>query len=57
MKIGCLTSLKKLLSNGHQHGHLVDPVIGGLTYNGYFLKVPEIIGTGADDAFLKTCEN
>lgn len=39
-------------------GHLVDPVIGGLTYNGYFLDVPETIGIGAeaDEEFLKTCE-
>ncbi len=40
-------------------GHLVDPVIGGLTYNGYFLDVPETIGIGAepDPEFLKTAEN
>ncbi|MNL61189.1 L-Ala-D/L-Glu epimerase [compost metagenome] len=39
-------------------GHLVDPVIGGLTYNGYFLDVPETSGIGADatPAFLKNCE-
>ena len=39
-------------------GHLVDPVIGGLTYDGYFLDVPETIGIGADadEEFLKTCE-
>lgn len=40
-------------------GHLVDPVVGGLTYDGYLLDVPETIGIGADadEAFLKTCEN
>lgn len=39
-------------------GHLVDPAIGGLTYNGYFLEVPESpgIGADADPEFLKTCE-
>lgn len=39
-------------------GHLVDPVIGGLTYDGYFLDVPDTIGIGADadEEFLKTCE-
>ncbi|MBB2150728.1 mandelate racemase/muconate lactonizing enzyme family protein [Pedobacter gandavensis] len=39
-------------------GHLIDPVIGGLTYDGYFLEVPESpgIGADADPAFLKTCE-
>ncbi len=40
-------------------GHLVDPVIGGLTYNGYFLTVPDTIGIGADadESFLKQCES
>jgi o-succinylbenzoate synthase len=40
-------------------GHLVDPAVGGLTFNGYFLTVPETIGIGADadEAFLKTCES
>ncbi|PWS25964.1 dipeptide epimerase [Pedobacter yonginense] len=40
-------------------GHLVDPVVGGLTYNGYFLDVPESHGLGAepDEEFLKTCES
>jgi L-alanine-DL-glutamate epimerase-like enolase superfamily enzyme len=39
-------------------GHLVDPVIGGLTYDGYFLSVPDSpgIGADADPAFLKSCE-
>ncbi|MDB5022162.1 MAG: dipeptide epimerase [Pedobacter sp.] len=39
-------------------GHLVDPVVGGLTYDGYFLDVPNAIGIGADadPGFLKKCE-
>lgn len=39
-------------------GHLVDPVIGGLTYDGFMLDVPETIGIGADadQQFLDTCE-
>lgn len=40
-------------------GHLVDPVKGGLTYDGFILTVPDIIGIGADadEEFLKTCES
>ncbi|MNR24237.1 L-Ala-D/L-Glu epimerase [compost metagenome] len=40
-------------------GHLVDPVVGGLTYNGYFLDVPDEIGIGAeaDEFFLEKCES
>ncbi len=40
-------------------GHLVDPVTGGLTYDGYFLTVPDTIGIGADadESFLKQCES
>jgi len=40
-------------------GHLADPVIGGLTYDGYLLDVPESIGIGADadEEFLKTCQS
>ncbi|MCX2575013.1 mandelate racemase/muconate lactonizing enzyme family protein [Pedobacter sandarakinus] len=40
-------------------GHLVDPVVGGLTYNGYFLDVPDEVGIGAeaDEFFLETCES
>ncbi|MFC3562499.1 mandelate racemase/muconate lactonizing enzyme family protein [Pedobacter jamesrossensis] len=40
-------------------GHLVDPVVDGLTYNGYFLDVPETPGIGAeaDEFFLEKCEN
>lgn len=39
-------------------GHLIDPVTGGLTYDGYFLDLPETpgIGADADEEFLKTCE-
>jgi hypothetical protein len=40
-------------------GHLVDPVVGGLTYNGYMLSLPDTIGIGADadEAFLENCES
>jgi L-alanine-DL-glutamate epimerase-like enolase superfamily enzyme len=40
-------------------GHLVDPVTGGLTYDGYLLSVPDGIGIGADadETFLKSCEH
>lgn len=39
-------------------GHLVDPVIGGLTYEGFMLSVPDAPGIGAeaDEDFLETCE-
>lgn len=39
-------------------GHLVDPVIGGVTYEGYFLDIPDTpgIGADADENFLKNCE-
>lgn len=39
-------------------GHLVDPVIGGLSYAGYFLDVPDTpgIGADADPEFLATCD-
>lgn len=40
-------------------GHLVDPTVGGLTYNGYFLTVPDTpgIGADADEHFLQSCES
>lgn len=40
-------------------GHLEDPVIGGLTYKGFFLDIPETPGIGADAdmQFLKKCES
>ena len=40
-------------------GHLVDPVIGGLTYEGFMLEVPDTPGIGAevDAEFLATCES
>lgn len=40
-------------------GHLVDPVIGGLTYQGFMLAVPDAPGIGAeaDEEFLKTCDS
>ncbi len=39
-------------------GHLTDPVIGGVQFNGYNLEVPDEPGIGADisEEFLKTCE-
>ncbi|RZA02482.1 MAG: dipeptide epimerase [Sphingobacteriaceae bacterium] len=39
-------------------GHKEDPVIGGVTYNGYFLDIDDTPGVGADadDAFLEKCE-
>jgi L-alanine-DL-glutamate epimerase-like enolase superfamily enzyme len=39
-------------------GHLADPVVGGLTYKGFFLELPEKPGIGADanEEFLKSCE-
>lgn len=39
-------------------GHRVDPVVGGVQFNGYFLEVPESPGIGADidEGFLKDCE-
>lgn len=38
-------------------GHKVDPVIGGVTYNGYNVELPDGIGIGADveAGFLKEC--
>lgn len=39
-------------------GHLVDPCIGGVTYDGYKLNIADApgIGADADDVFLKNCE-
>jgi L-alanine-DL-glutamate epimerase-like enolase superfamily enzyme len=39
-------------------GHKTDPVIAGVQYNGFLLKVPEApgIGADADEAFLQTLE-
>jgi L-alanine-DL-glutamate epimerase-like enolase superfamily enzyme len=39
-------------------GHKVDPCIGGVTYDGYFLNIDDSIGIGADadDAYLDGCE-
>ncbi|MES2269177.1 MAG: dipeptide epimerase [Bacteroidota bacterium] len=39
-------------------GHLVDPCIGGVTYDGYKLNISDAIGIGAnaDEEFLKRCE-
>lgn len=40
-------------------GHLVDPVVGGLTYEGFMLDVPDTPGIGAeaDEFFLEKCES
>lgn len=39
-------------------GHLMDPVKGGVTYEGFFLDIPDTpgIGADADEEFLKSCE-
>ena len=39
-------------------GHKVDPVTGGITYNGFFIELPDAIGIGADvdERFLETLE-
>jgi o-succinylbenzoate synthase len=39
-------------------GHLADPCIGGVTYDGYHLNIADIPGVGADadEEFLKGCE-
>ena len=38
-------------------GHKIDPVIGGVTYNGYIVQLPDGIGIGADveEGFLEGC--
>ncbi|MGB4775628.1 MAG: dipeptide epimerase [Daejeonella sp.] len=39
-------------------GHLKDPAVGGVSYKGFFLNVPDTAGIGADadEEFLKSCE-
>ena len=39
-------------------GHLTDPILGGVKYNGYFLEIDDAPGIGAeaDERFLKSCE-
>jgi L-alanine-DL-glutamate epimerase-like enolase superfamily enzyme len=39
-------------------GHKVDPCVGGVTYDGYFLNIDDALGIGADadDGFLEKCE-
>ena len=39
-------------------GHLTDPCVGGVYFEGYFMDVPESpgIGADADEAFLSQCE-
>jgi hypothetical protein len=38
-------------------GHLVDPVVGGVTYNKFMLDCSDSPGIGADvdEGFLKSC--
>jgi L-alanine-DL-glutamate epimerase-like enolase superfamily enzyme len=40
-------------------GHLLDPCIGGVKYDGYFLNIDDAPGIGADanDSFLSSCEH
>jgi L-Ala-D/L-Glu epimerase len=40
-------------------GHKVDPVVGGVTYKGYSVQLPNAIGIGAsvEESFLESCEN
>jgi L-alanine-DL-glutamate epimerase-like enolase superfamily enzyme len=39
-------------------GHKIDPVIGGVTYNNFFVELPDSIGVGADvnEEFLQQLE-
>jgi hypothetical protein len=39
-------------------GHLVDPCVGGVTYDGYKLNIDDVTGIGADadEDFLASCE-
>jgi hypothetical protein len=39
-------------------GHLADPCVGGVTYDGYKLNIADTpgIGADADEAFLEGCE-
>lgn len=39
-------------------GHKIDPVVGGVTYNNFCVKLPDAVGIGADvnDDYLKTLE-
>ena len=39
-------------------GHLQDPCVGGVTYDGYYLNIDDTIGIGADadEGFLAGCE-
>ncbi|MBP3943098.1 dipeptide epimerase [Sphingobacteriaceae bacterium WQ 2009] len=39
-------------------GHLVDPVIGGIQYDGYQISIADTVGIGADisEEFLASCE-
>jgi len=39
-------------------GHLADPCVGGVKYDGYSLQIGDApgIGADADEAFLVSCE-
>jgi hypothetical protein len=39
-------------------GHLADPCVGGVTYDGYKLNIDDTPGVGvdADESFLANCE-
>jgi L-alanine-DL-glutamate epimerase-like enolase superfamily enzyme len=39
-------------------GHLQDPCLGGVKFNGYFLDIDDApgIGADADEGFLEGCE-
>jgi L-alanine-DL-glutamate epimerase-like enolase superfamily enzyme len=39
-------------------GHKIDPVIGGISYNGFFIELPDTIGIGSDvdEKFLQQLE-
>ncbi len=39
-------------------GHKIDPVVGGISYNGYMVQLPDGIGIGAtvEEGFLEGCE-
>lgn len=40
-------------------GHKIDPVVGGVLYNNYYIEIPDSPGIGADvdENFLKKCDS
>jgi L-alanine-DL-glutamate epimerase-like enolase superfamily enzyme len=40
-------------------GHKIDPIIGGVKYNDFFMEIPDLPGIGADvdPQFLDKCES